>query len=567
MNELFRILKGFYKQNKSLVISSIFFQILYAIFETIIIPYIIAGTFNNIKNSKEFKYNIIKLIGCWIVIKLVGSISLHFHNQIEPQIAKYIVVTIVNSVFDKYEKENHITNISILIDKIHLIKTNLHDFTYLFCTVFIPRIIVLIISCFNLFRINKKLGITIFICVIIQYFIISYGLSECVKVTYKECKNRDGMYDYIEDLFSNINTIQSTTNGFDSEMKKIDKITSKYKESEMRTIGCISKKQYIGAGANVAIFSIILYTIYNLYKNGEITSDNATTSILLIIGLFDNMSDMAYYMPEFTYRVGILLSNNDFLKTLILDNYKDRKNLDILNEYHIQFKNVSFIYPNTKKNILKDFNLEIPKNKIISIYGDSGSGKTTFIKLIFGIENPTSGKVSIGGKNIKEYDIKDIRKYISFIDQNTSNLFNRSIFENIIYGNNYDEKNKLKHKEEIKNIFLKYNLYSIFKSLDKDKSKWSFLDQNVGKLGNKLSGGQKKVIHLLRLSLNDTAKIVILDEPSNGLDENTRNNVVEYIRNMKTKEKTVLIISHDPYFKGISDKILQFSTDENPKYI
>ena len=75
---------------------------------------------------------------------------------------------------------------------------------------------------------------------------------------------------------------------------------------------------------------------------------------------------------------------------------------------------------------------------------------TTFIKLIFGIENPTSGKVTIGGKNIKDYDIKDIRKYIAFVDQNTSNLFNRSIFENIIYGNNYDEKNKVKHKEEIK---------------------------------------------------------------------------------------------------------------------
>lgn len=567
MNELFRILKGFYNQNKSLVISSIFFQILYSIFETIVIPYILAGTFNNIKNSKEFKFNIIKLVACWIVIKLVGAISLYFRNQIEPQIAKYIVVTIVNSVFDKYEKENHITNISILIDKIHLIKTNLHDFSYLFCTVFIPRIIVLIISCFNLFRINKKLGITIFICVIIQYFILSYGLSECVKVTYKECKNRDGMYDYIEDLFSNINTIQSTTNGFESEMKKIDNLTNKYRKSEMRTVKCISKKQYIGAGSNITIFSIILYTIYNLYKTSEITSDNATTSILLIIGLFDNMSDMAYYMPEFTYRIGILLSNNDFLKTLILDNYKDRANLSMLNVYDIQFKNVSFIYPNTSKNILKDFNLEIPKNKIISIYGNSGSGKTTFIKLIFGIENPTSGKVTIGGKNIKDYDIKDIRKYIAFVDQNTSNLFNRSIFENIIYGNNYDEKNKLKHKEEIKNIFLKYNLYNIFKSLDKDKSKWSFLDQNVGKLGNKLSGGQKKVIHLLRISLNDIAKIVILDEPSNGLDENTRNSVIEYIRNMKMNGKTVLIISHDPYFKSISDKILQFSTEENPKYI
>ena len=279
------------------------------------------------------------------------------------------------------------------------------------------------------------------------------------------------------------------------------------------------------------------------------------------------MSNMSYYMPEFTHRVGILLSNEDFLKTLILSKYDDRVNLSTLNDYTIKFNNVSFLYPNTTKNILNNLQLEIPKNQIISIYGNSGAGKTTFIKLIFGIENPTQGTITIGNKNIKEYEIKDTRKYIALIDQNTSNLFNRSIFDNIIYGNDVSDVNKLKLKEEIKNTFSKFNLYGIFKSLDKDKPMWSFLDQTVGKLGNKLSGGQKKIIHLLRISLNDVAKIVILDEPSNGLDENTRNNIIEYIKSMKDKGKTVLIITHDPYFKGISDKVLQFSTEENPKYI
>ena len=567
MKELFRMLKGFYNENKRLVIISVIFQVIYSIFETIVIPYILAGTFNNIKNAKDFKYNIIKLVGCWIVIKIVGAISLYYHNQIEPQIAKYIVVTIINSIFDKYEKENHITNISVLIDKIHMIKTNLHDFSFIIFTIFIPSIITLIFSCISIFRINKQLGLVIFACILAQYFIFTRGLNECVKTTYQECKNRDGMYDYIEDLFTNINTIQSTTNGFDSEMKKIDTLTTNYRNSEMRTVKCILTKQYIGSGSSIAIFSIILYTVYNLYKTEKLSTDDATTVILLIIGLFDNMSNMSYYMPEFTHRVGILLSNEDFLKTLILSKYDDRVNLSTLNDYTIKFNNVSFLYPNTTKNILNNLQLEIPKNQIISIYGNSGAGKTTFIKLIFGIENPTQGTITIGNKNIKEYEIKDTRKYIALIDQNTSNLFNRSIFDNIIYGNDVSDVNKLKLKEEIKNTFSKFNLYGIFKSLDKDKPMWSFLDQTVGKLGNKLSGGQKKIIHLLRISLNDVAKIVILDEPSNGLDENTRNNIIEYIKSMKDKGKTVLIITHDPYFKGISDKVLQFSTEENPKYI
>jgi len=567
MHELFRLLKGFYNENKSLVILSIFFQILYSVFDNIIIPYVIAGTFNNIKNSKEFKYDLIKLIGCWIIIKIVGCISLYYRNQIAPQITKYIIITIIHSVFDKYEKDNHITNVSVLIDKIQLIKSNLHDFTYIICTVFIPKIIVLAIGCLNILTINKKLGITIIICIIAQYFILSQGLNKCMDITYQEFKSRDGMYDYIEDLFSNINSIKSTSNGFNFEMKNLDRITNKNKESEYRTVKCILNKQYIGYAINILIFSIILYTIYQLFKNNELSSDNTTTCILLVIGLFDNMSDMTYYIPEFINRVGILKSNNDFLKTLILSRYTDRVNLNNLDKYEINFNNISFSYPNASKDILKDFNMLIPENKIISIFGNSGTGKTTFIKLIFGIENPTNGNITIGNKNIKDYQVKDIRKYISFVDQNTSNLFNRTIFENIIYGKDISEQEKLKKKEELKNIFNKYNLYDIFKNLDKDLNKWSFLDKTVGKLGNKLSGGQKKLIHLLRISMNDISKIVILDEPSNGLDENTRNNVLEFIKNMRDKRKTVLIISHDPYFKNISDKIIQFYPDKNPEYI
>ena len=83
MYELFKLMKDFFEKNKSLVITSVIFQALYSIMEAIVKPFILAGTFNNIGNSEVFKQNIIKLIGLWIIVKLIGSLSLYYHNKIK----------------------------------------------------------------------------------------------------------------------------------------------------------------------------------------------------------------------------------------------------------------------------------------------------------------------------------------------------------------------------------------------------------------------------------------------------------------------------------------------------
>ena len=104
----------------------------------------------------------------------------------------------------------------------------------------------------------------------------------------------------------------------------------------------------------------------------------------------------------------------------------------------------------------------------------------------------------------------------------------------------------------------------MIKNLDENKEKWSFLDEEAGKLGENLSGGQKQIIHLLRLNLNTTSKIVILDEPSSALDDRTRESASKYIKYLKSKQKTILLITHDDYYKNLCDNLLKFSSDENP---
>jgi ABC-type multidrug transport system fused ATPase/permease subunit len=219
-----------------------------------------------------------------------------------------------------------------------------------------------------------------------------------------------------------------------------------------------------------------------MHKYKKLSSENTKICILLVIGLFENLSEMSYFIPEFTHRYGVLKSNEIFLKDLVED-IEDT----VKNEFHtllnstIEFKDISFKYDKTNKYLLQNFSIILPENKIICIYGQSGVGKTTFIKLIFGVESNIKGEILIGGKNIKDYKLRDMRKYISYIDQNTSNLFNRSVLENIIYGKEYTEEEKNNTIERIKDVFTRFNLYSIFKNLDSDKNKWDFLLQNVGK--------------------------------------------------------------------------------------
>ena len=232
------------------------------------------------------------------------------------------------------------------------------------------------------------------------------------------------MYDCIEDVFYNINIVRTTSNGYDYELKNIGKISENLRSKQRNTINCVHNKQHIGYFTNIIIFSVIIYTIYKLHLDKELNNDQVTTSILLTAGLFENMCDMAYYIPDLTEKLGILTNNEQFLKKLIVEseNHKYQDRINFKNST-IEFHDVSFSYDSHM--ILKDFNIQILEKQIVCLYGPSGSGKSTFIKLIFGIEIPTQGYITIGGNDISNYKIKDIRNYISYVDQNTNHLFTK----------------------------------------------------------------------------------------------------------------------------------------------
>ena len=560
--EIVLLFTEFYNENSHLINLTIFLSFLSSCIDTVIVPRILAGIFNNIHDINIFRENILKLLLIVIISKIVYSLSTYYKRHLDPEMTRYIIVSLLKKIFHKYEHNNELTNVSVLINRIQLIKRNIIELTYIMTNVFIPRLSVIIIACYSVFMINKKLGLTIFLCLLFQFTSMTMNLNDCVHTSYIENENKDLLFEYIEDLFYNIDTIELTPNGFDFEIKNIMDISQESKYIEQDSLDCVTNKQYVSYVINFVVTCIIFYNIYNAYEKKDIESDKITTVILLLTGMFDNIGEISFYIPDATAKLGTLMKNEDFLKSLKVENETNEatigKQFILNNNYDIKFNNVSFKYENHK--IIDNLSITIPRNSFICLYGPSGSGKSTFIRLIFGIEKPTEGNINIGENDISKFNIREFRKYISYINQNTTNLFNTTVYKNIIYG--YKDSSEL--KDEVKNIFNNFGFYDVFKNLDENKQKWSFLDEEVGKLGENLSGGQKQIIHLLRLSLNNTSKIVILDEPSSALDDKTRESASKYIKYLKSKQKTILLITHDDYYKNICDNVLKFSNNENP---
>lgn len=227
-------------------------------------------------------------------------------------------------------------------------------------------------------------------------------------------------------------------------------------------------------------------------------------------------------------------------KNYILKVNNNKKTLSKF-DYKIEFSKVFFRYEKTNKDILKNFNLKIFKNKIYGFKGKTGSGKTTIINLLVGLINPQRGLISIDNIDYKDINIASLYDIISYVPQNIY-LMDSSIKENIIFGSN-------KYSSEEINYAIKNS------SLDKFINQLpEGIDTIIGERSSKISGGQSQRIGIAR-ALIKKPSILILDESTNSLDASTEEQILKGISNLK-KNLTIIMVSHSLNSLKICDEII-----------
>lgn len=297
---------------------------------------------------------------------------------------------------------------------------------------------------------------------------------------------------------------------FNYAMKKFKKreFLSKVNSSILNTIQLFSP------------FILMLLSIPLVIKNvttyGSLFAMYTLTGLLLSnsIQLFQGYSNF-YLMKNTLNRL------NDILDEPVADRSGKIK-IDEINS--IEFKNVNFSYSDNSSYGLKDISFKINKSEKIAFVGETGSGKSTIIKLIASLDDCNSGEILVNDINIKNIDFNDLREKIGIIPQNVK-LFNRSIFNNIKLNSNVS-KNDV--NEALK-----------FACLDKDVENMPLkLETIVSDLGQNFSGGQIQRIAIARAIIHKP-QLLVLDEATSSLD----NLVEDVVNNNIDKLKCTKVIS------------------------
>ena len=289
----------------------------------------------------------------------------------------------------------------------------------------------------------------------------------------------------------------------------------------------------IGADAASTLLLLVYYCFVGLKAAaGAISLGEMTLYIGALTSLSDNLSGIFSDIGEIgltndylsNYVSFLQLKNEKYDGTLPIE-----KRLD--NDYELEFRNVSFHYPNNEDLVLKNITTKIRVGRKMAIVGKNGSGKSTFIKLLCRLYDPTEGEILLNGIDIKKYDYDEYRLIFSVVFQDF-NLFSFPLAQNVAAGITYD-------KEKVWKVLEEAGMAERVKKMEKGIDTVLFKQEDEGV---EISGGEAQKIAIARALYKD-APVVILDEPTAALDPVSELEIYEHFDEM-IEEKTAIYISH-----------------------
>ena len=211
-------------------------------------------------------------------------------------------------------------------------------------------------------------------------------------------------------------------------------------------------------------------------------------------------------------------------------------------EGRIEFRSVSFAYPETEYLILDNVSFTINAGESVALLGTNGSGKSTLLKLLMGFYEPTQGTILIDGIDSKQIDPIELRRALNYTPQDIV-LFNGTVQENLLYASP-----EASTEEMIQSASQS--------SLD------SFIDANplgynfpVEERGAGVSGGQKQLIGMTRFFLRKQSSVLLLDEPTSALDSQSEHKMLQSLHSFM-QGKTTLFVSHKRNMLQLASRII-----------
>ena len=532
------IIKEILIKNKSMIFTILFLSLFYTIFSCIcsfylqfIIDFIIESTKNNL-------LIITFIFGILSLFKIISSL---FRNQtfiIFSQKLDYLIFLrtfkkIILLPYSYYHSRTTGEMISRLNDLIY-VKNFVHQ---LILTVCLDGII-LIASGMTLILMNVKMFLFMVMIILIYFAIFLVFRPWLEKYTKLNQQNNAAIQSFLTETISGIETIKNmnieSTINERMETLYLKSLNDNFFYQNINTMELFLKELITTIGTLLFQFIGIYFVMNQKMTLGYLMSLTALANCFLepIIN-FIQLNKEYFYSKNSLKRINHLFEvkeENLYTKTNFVADGK------------ISFQNLSFSY-NQEKNILESITFDISKGNKVIILGDSGSGKSTILKLLLKYYEINRNMIYLNGIDLNNYSISDVRNSIGLMSQNEI-LYTDTILNNItlyqeIDSNKWLDICKITYVDDfVKKFFLGYQ---------------TKLEEN----GLNLSGGQRQRLLLARLLLQEK-KIILIDEGLNAVDVNLERKILKNIFS-KYPDKTIIVVSHRRENLDLFDQTLYFS--------
>jgi len=285
---------------------------------------------------------------------------------------------------------------------------------------------------------------------------------------------------------------------------------------------------------------VVVFGVY-LIKEFELTMGGLIAVVILTSRTVAPMGQAAALITNYSDAK----TSYDILSAIISKESERPKEKEFVErqqfEGKIEFRNVSFVYPQTDVKVLDNVSFIIyPKEKVAMI-GRIGSGKSTITKLILKLYEPTEGKILLDDIDISQIDPANVRRYIGYVPQDI-HLFKGTIKENIVSTEQHPSPQDIIYASKISGVeeFVKHHPLGY--------------DMPIGERGAGLSGGQRQSVGIAR-SLMQKSSILVMDEPTNAMDQTTETQLIERLK-AELKEQTLIVSTQKLSMLCIVDRVI-----------
>ncbi len=542
---LYLIIQG----NKRLVIISFLMMIVVAMID-LYIPQIIRNILDIAIKSKNITM-LIKLILQFILINIILSnleLFLEYnYSKMKKKITTKLKLKLLRHIskldgrFFSEIKTGNIMNIVeydvMMLDRfgIELIFSLIVD------------IITAFISLYFLIKIQSKLLVIVVVIQIVISFTQYIFTKMISKYTQDIRSNAGRISNIVQEYISNIMNVvihKGELNFFTQFLSMQKNFVSKCIKLDMIMAGNVSLSKILNSLIVISIYGYGGYKIINKEITfGELVAFQQYTGMLIgpCMNIIKSNAIVQQSLVSIN-RIFDLLNEDVNMKQ---ENKGEIFQNEITKKIRMDMIDVSFSYD--KEDVLHNINMSLESGNIYGIVGGSGSGKSTLIKLIYRLWDIESGSIRINNIDIRDYNLKNLRKNITIITQEPL-LLNDTVFNNIILSN------KNINYELVVRICKELDIYDFIVSLPNE------FNTIVGENGVKLSGGQKQRISIARAMLSNSS-ILVLDEATSALDNISQKNLLKSMKKF-LNNKIVIIIAHRLSTIKDSDEIFVINNGE-----